>query len=47
MMKLRSKVLRPMSVVAVAGAMAATGVTAASASQAGPGGQLRIRVSSS
>lgn len=32
MMKLRSEVLGPMSVVAVAGAMAATGLTAASAS---------------
>jgi hypothetical protein len=34
MMKLRSKILGAMSVVAVAGAMAATGLTAASASQA-------------
>lgn len=34
MMKVRSKILGAMSVVAVAGAMAATGLTAASASQA-------------
>jgi hypothetical protein len=34
MMKLRSKILGGMSVVAMAGAMAATGLTAASASQA-------------
>jgi hypothetical protein len=38
MMKLRSKILAGVSVVAVAGAMAATGLTAASASQAGSSG---------
>ena len=38
MMKLRSKILGAISVVTVAGAMAATGLTAASASQAGSSG---------
>ena len=39
MMKLKSKILGGMSVVAMAGAMAATGLTAASASQAAGAGQ--------
>ena len=47
MMKLRSKVLGPMSVVAVAGAMAATGLTAASASQAAPTGSSGFEFSRS
>jgi hypothetical protein len=38
MLKLRSKILGAISVVAVGGAMAATGLTAASASQAGSSG---------
>ena len=42
MMKLRSKILGAMSVVAVAGAVAATGLTAASASQVGAAGSSGI-----